>query len=80
LSLEGEGARAHRGLWPQWLGWGRVVPGAASWKDILSVRLSHLTHMLLNMRFYVVMGYTNVEAVASIRFTQDLVYGTGGAA
>ncbi len=54
--------------------------GAVSCKDILSVKLSHLTYMILNTRFYVVLGFTNVEAVAIVRFTQDLIYSTRGAA
>ncbi len=36
--------------------------------------------MLLNTRFYVVLGFTDVEAVVIFIFTQNLVYGTGGSA
>ena len=36
--------------------------------------------MLLNMRFYVALGFTDVEAVAIFMFARDLVYGTGGLA
>jgi hypothetical protein len=51
LHLKGEGVRAHHGLCLQWLGWGGGGSGAVSHKDILSIKLSHLTYMLLNMHF-----------------------------
>ena len=54
--------------------------GAVSCKDILSIYLGYLTYMLLNTRFYVALGFTDVEAVAIFMFARDLVYGTGGLA
>ncbi len=54
--------------------------GAVNCKDILSVLLGYLTYMLLNTRFYVALGFTNVKAVAIFMFTRNLVYRIGGSA
>ncbi len=40
--------------------------GAVSSKDILSIKLSHLTYMLLDTRFDITLGFTNIKTFASI--------------
>jgi hypothetical protein len=49
------------------VGWGGGRLGAVvSSKDILSIKLSHLTYMLLNTRFDITLRFANIEKVASI--------------
>jgi hypothetical protein len=41
-------------------GWGEGVA-----KDIRSIKLSHLTYVLLNMHFDITLGFANIKTVAS---------------
>ncbi len=40
--------------------------GAVGNEDILSIKLSHLTYMLLDTHFDITLGFTNIKAFASI--------------
>jgi hypothetical protein len=47
-------------------GMGGGCLGVVSNKDILSIKLGHLTYVLLDTRFDITLGFTNIKAFASI--------------
>jgi hypothetical protein len=45
---------------------GGCLGAVVSSKDILSIKLSHLTYMLLNMHFDIMLRFTYVKIIASV--------------